>query len=124
MQMSKYSEMSLDELGNLYSDFHKDVFGFRPRDVRMNDKAGLIRGLERIDAYFDAMKMTAIGRNSLRDQGWVINEPATAEQDEWVDPWEEMKREEDEQLALEKKEAELEAVNWPGKKYEQYEFEG
>ena len=35
--MSKYELMDIDELGDLFSDYHKDVHGFRPRYVDMND---------------------------------------------------------------------------------------
>ena len=122
--MREYSEMSTNELGDTYSDFHKDVFGFRPRDVSMTDREGLIRGLERIDIYFDCMKLTPAGRNEMRNQGWSINDPATAEQDGWEDPYEANRKEEAEIWATELKERELEAVEWPGKRYEQYEFEG
>ena len=72
--MSKYELMDIDELGDLFSDYHKDVHGFRPRYVDMKDKTALIAALQRLDEYMDWRKMTPAGRNQLRMDGWVIRD--------------------------------------------------
>jgi hypothetical protein len=85
--------LTTDQLGDYYSDFSKEIYGFRARDIVMSDRAGLIEGIRKLHATFNRMCSTKEGRNDLRDQGWNINEPATAEQDGWVDWIERLKQE-------------------------------
>lgn len=69
-----YAEMTTDSLSGLFSDWYKDTFGFRPRHVRYDDRAGLIAALEDLGAYHDKMHQTFAGREELRSQGWIIQE--------------------------------------------------
>ena len=80
-----YQDYSTEELGDIFSDFFKDVHGYRPRNVSFDNREGLIAGLDGLYSFMDAMKTTVEGRNQLRDDGWVINEPSV-EADGWVDP--------------------------------------
>ena len=73
-----YNENKLNELASYYSDYHKDVHGFRPRgwDVPTETLEYRIRDLERriasLDAYMDHMKSTEEGRARLREEGWYV----------------------------------------------------
>lgn len=69
-----YTKMSTEELGCIYSDYFKDVHGFRPRNVSYKDRDGLIKGLVDLDNYIEVMKSTKEGRNQLREEGWCIAE--------------------------------------------------
>ena len=63
-----------NELADLLSDYHKDVFGFRKR-MWGEPAEVLCDELDRIDQYMDAMKRTPEGRAQLRAEGWVVDEP-------------------------------------------------
>lgn len=73
-----------------YSEFHKDLYGFRPRDINMNPEAyrvnewshdttkldaeivkvkGLIANMK---AEFDAIASTEAGRDMLREDDWKL----------------------------------------------------
>ena len=69
-----YTQLSTEELGNIFSDYYKDVHNFRPRHVSFQDREGLIKGLQDLDSYIEVMKSTKEGRNQLREEGWVIPE--------------------------------------------------
>lgn len=66
-----------DGLQGYYSDFHKDLHGFRPRhhsEEEWNDPEtlkNLIRGLHK---YMDALKATPEGRAQLKADGWHIED--------------------------------------------------
>jgi len=69
--------MSVDELQSYLSDFHKDIYGFRPRgyaNVDWNNKEFLIRCIDNLHKHMDAMKQTPEGRERLRADGWHIDE--------------------------------------------------
>ncbi|MFZ9646002.1 MAG: hypothetical protein ACO29M_04905 [Fluviibacter sp.] len=72
--MSRWDSYEYDELADILSDYHKDVFGCRlrmygePREV-------IIEELDRIDRYMDNMQSTPEGRARLREDGWEISEP-------------------------------------------------
>ena len=82
----KYTK--IDELQSYFSDFHKDVYGTRPRwmsDEQWVDESWLEEQIARIHLYVDNLKLTEPGRNHLRqlgfgtgddvaDLGWRIEE--------------------------------------------------
>jgi hypothetical protein len=77
MSNSSFENLSLDELQSYFSDFHKDYYGFRPRfgtTENWNNRGWLIRGINCIHDDFDARKKTPEGRESLRAEGWRIDE--------------------------------------------------
>jgi hypothetical protein len=73
-------------LASYYSDYHKDVYGFRPRSVALcacdyNNRAELLLAkkmveheISRIRDYMDEVKSTFEGRERLRADGWLIDE--------------------------------------------------
>ena len=71
--MNRWDSWQYDELVNVLSDYHKDVFGIR---LRMNGepREAIINELVKIDNYMDKMKSTPEGRAILREEGWDINE--------------------------------------------------
>lgn len=72
--MSRWETWEYDELVEALSDYHKDVFGCR---LRMNGepKYRLVEELDKIDNYMDKMRSTKEGREILREEGWVVEEP-------------------------------------------------
>lgn len=66
--------MSLFELGETFSDYHKDTYGFRPRNVDFSDRDELMHQLNIIHTYHDRMNETFAGREHLRDSGWIVQE--------------------------------------------------
>lgn len=81
-----YDVMSTEELGNLYSDYSKDVNGFRDRSVNYNDRSALIAAIEGLDRHMELMKSTFAGREQLREDGWNIPEtdPELIQQAKWL----------------------------------------
>lgn len=63
--------MEYDELADILSDYHKDVFGYRLR-MYGEDREVLISELKKLDAYMEKMKSTPEGLDSLRAQGWNV----------------------------------------------------
>lgn len=86
---TKYDDWSTDELGDWFSDYYKDVWNSRPRFIERGDREGLIRELVKLDTYIASLQESKEGRNELRSNGWVINEPS-AEDDGWTDPFADM----------------------------------
>ena len=75
--MSDFDGMSVDELQSYFSDFHKDYYGFRPRFAtpeQWRDRNWLIESIDAIHDAMDELKKTPEGRESLRAEGWVIDE--------------------------------------------------
>jgi hypothetical protein len=70
----KYEHMTIDEIGGIFSDWHKDTYGFRPRHVSFDDREALIEGCKQLAAYHDKMNETFEGREELREAGWIIQE--------------------------------------------------
>lgn len=82
-----YDVMSTDELGNLLSDYYKDVHGFRPRQEGLySDRTRMIEMLNGLDAHMEHMKSTFAGREQLREDGWNIPEtdPELIQQAKWL----------------------------------------
>lgn len=70
--MSQWNTYEYDELVNVLSDYHKDVFGYR---LRMNGepREAVIAELEGLDAYMVRMKSTPEGRAQLEADGWCFD---------------------------------------------------
>ena len=67
----------VEELQGIFSDFHKDFYGFRPRFATPEEWGNRDWLVERINAIHDAMdemKKTPEGRAQLKADGWVIEE--------------------------------------------------
>ena len=78
-----------DELLGIWSDFHKDYYGFRPSGYaaeQVQDVAWLQERIDEIHASIDRQKETFAGRENLREQGWVIEEtdPVYIKQAKWL----------------------------------------
>lgn len=67
-------QVSLRELQGTYSDYHKDLMGFRPKALpeQWEDEAWLRARMGELDAHFDAVKTTFEGRERLREEGWCL----------------------------------------------------
>ena len=59
-----------DELFGFASDYHKDCFNFRPRDMISRSDADRI--IKQCDDYLEGMKSTESGREQLRADGWNV----------------------------------------------------
>ena len=74
--MIDWNQYETEELASIFSDYHKDVHGVRPRWVDHTDRVVLIDGLESLDRYMATMKATPEGRAKLRADGWWVDDPA------------------------------------------------
>ena len=86
-ELSKYQEMSMEELGSFVSDYHKDVHGFRPRgDGLYANREALVAIAEGLEAYMEARRSTFAGRESMRADGWVAleTEPELIQHSIWL----------------------------------------
>lgn len=98
-----YANLSVEELQGIFSDFHKDFYGFRPRgfgtEQDWNNREWLQSQIDGIHNHFDQLKQTFAGREELRQNGWVVEEtdPELAKQAKWLA--DERKREMDEWAA-------------------------
>jgi hypothetical protein len=55
--MRNWNDHDIDELGSIVSDYHKDLYGFRPRIPGLyEDKAGLVELAESLDRHFENCK--------------------------------------------------------------------
>ena len=68
--MTDTSLWSDDELFGFASDFHKDCFNFRPRN--MMGRADANRIIQQCEDYLESMKKTESGREMLRADGWNV----------------------------------------------------
>jgi len=75
--MIDWNNYDTEELASIFSDYHKDVHGVRPRWVDHTDRVAVIDGLESLDRYMANMKATPEGREQLREEGWHVEEPTT-----------------------------------------------
>jgi len=81
MSQNHLADLTVEELQSYLSDFHKDFFGFRPRYAtpdQWRSREYLEASINAIHNIMDKMKSTAEGREELRSNGWVIDEPADA----------------------------------------------
>ena len=73
--MREYTKV--EELQSHYSDFHKDVHGFRPRsstDEQWNSEEWLSGEIDGLHAYLKDLGSTPAGRVQLREMGFCTNE--------------------------------------------------
>ena len=85
----KFTDFSVEELQGYYSDFHKDLNGFRPRgatEAQWSSKQYLVFQINSLHDQMDQLKETFEGREQLREQGWIIEETDTelAQQARWL----------------------------------------
>jgi hypothetical protein len=85
----KFMDFSVEELQGYYSDFHKDLNGFRPRgatEEQWNSKQFLVTQINSLHDQMDQLKETFEGREQLREQGWIIEETDVelAQQASWL----------------------------------------
>ena len=74
----EFKDFSVEELQGYYSDFHKDFYGFRPRGANVDQwmsKPYLVDQINLLHDQMDLLKETFEGREQLREQGWIIEEP-------------------------------------------------
>ena len=74
-QMSEYTKV--EELQSHYSDFYKDVHGFRPRsstDEQWNSEEWLQGEIDGLHAYLKMLGSTLQGRVQLREMGFCTND--------------------------------------------------
>ncbi len=69
-----WNQYDTEELASIFSDYHKDVHGVRPRWVDHTDRVAVIEGLESLDRYMDSMRSTPEGRAQLRADGWWVEQ--------------------------------------------------
>jgi hypothetical protein len=64
----------LEELQSFYSDFHKDLFGFRPKTTenQWNSAEWLQDQIEMLDNHLQALASTPEGKAELRAEGWNV----------------------------------------------------
>jgi hypothetical protein len=85
----KFTDFSVEELQGYYSDFYKDLNGFRPRGADVEQwmsKQYLVTQINSLHDQMDQLKLTFEGREQLREQGWIIEETAVelAQQAVWL----------------------------------------
>ena len=67
----------VEELQSYYSDFYKDVHGFRPRsstDEQWNSEGWLSREIDNLHEYLRILGSTANGRAQLREMGFCTSD--------------------------------------------------
>ena len=75
--MREYTKV--EELQSHYSDFHKDVHGFRPRsstDEQWNSEEWLSGEIDGLHAYLKMLGSTPEGRVQLREMGFCTSDCA------------------------------------------------
>ena len=81
--MNEYTK--LEDLQSHYSDFYKDVHGFRPRsstDEQWNSEEWLQGEIDGLHAYLQMLGSTPQGREQLRDMGFCTDDKEADE--EWA----------------------------------------
>ena len=81
--MNDYTK--LEDLQSHYSDFYKDVHGFRPRsstDEQWNSEEWLQGEIDGLHAYLKMLGSTAQGREQLREMGFCTDDKEADE--EWA----------------------------------------
>ena len=88
--LRSWEELSkVEQLQSIYSDFHKDVHGFRPRfasDEEWVSEVWLQEQIDGLHAYIDSRKATFAGREQLREEGWSVpeTEPELIQKARWL----------------------------------------
>ena len=81
--MREYTK--LEDLQSCYSDFYKDVHGFRPRgstNEQWDSEEWLQGEIDDLDAYLKRLGSTPSGRVQLREMGFCTNDKEADE--EWA----------------------------------------
>ena len=79
--MSEYTKV--EELQSHYSDFYKDVHGFRPRsstDEQWNSEEWLSGEIDSLHAYLKMLGSTPQGRVQLREMGFCTDDKEADEE--------------------------------------------
>jgi hypothetical protein len=79
--MREYTKV--EELQSHYSDFHKDVHGFRPRsstDEQWNSEEWLSGEIDGLHAYLKMLGSTPEGRVQLREMGFCTDDKEADEE--------------------------------------------
>ena len=79
--MTEYTKV--EELQSHYSDFHKDVYGFRPRsatDEQWNSEQWLQGEIDGLHAYLKMLGETFEGREQLREMGFCTDDKEADEE--------------------------------------------
>lgn len=79
----------VEEAQSHYSDFHKERYGFRPRTMsteNWNSLEWLNGRIKDMHDSMERMKETFAGRESLREEGWHVEEtdPVLLQQAVWL----------------------------------------
>lgn len=85
--MTNWNAFDIDELGSIVSDYHKSMYGWRPRFPGLyEDKIALVALAELIDEHIEQLKTTFAGREQLRANGWDIEEtdPTLKQHARWL----------------------------------------
>lgn len=87
--LREFKDFSVEELQGYYSDLHKDFNGFRPRfasNAEWSNKQYLVTQINLLHDHMDYLRETFEGREQLREQGWIIEEPnpELAQQAQWL----------------------------------------
>ncbi len=72
-----YEYTKVEELQSHYSDFYKDVYGFRPRsatDEQWNSEEWLQGEIDGLHEYLAQLNSTANGREQLRAMGFCTSD--------------------------------------------------
>jgi len=65
----------LEELRTRFSDFHKDLLGFRPVwCMHLNSIEYVQTEIQKLHNTMNRLLETGEGREALRNDGWVVNE--------------------------------------------------
>jgi hypothetical protein len=81
LKMTEYTKV--EELQSHYSDFHKDVHGFRPRsatDEQWNSEEWLSGEIDGLHAYLKMLGDTFEGREQLREMGFCTDDKEADEE--------------------------------------------
>ena len=79
--MNEYTKV--EELQSHYSDFYKDVYGFRPRsstDEQWNSEEWLSGEIDGLHAYLKMLGSTDQGRVQLREMGFCTDDKEADEE--------------------------------------------
>jgi hypothetical protein len=79
--MNEYTKV--EELQSHYSDFYKDVYGFRPRsstDEQWNSEEWLQGEIDGLHAYLKDLGSTPAGRVQLREMGFCTDDKEADEE--------------------------------------------
>lgn len=74
--ISEYDNLSIEQLQGYFSDFHKDLFGTRPRyqtKEQMNNRGWLIHEIESLHDHLDKMVANPAGKRQLEMEGWIFD---------------------------------------------------